>query len=214
MPDAVVLAEDTADVAATLAIAEKHGVPVTPRAGGTGRTGGAGPGRRRHRARDAARWGSILEIDRQNLLAVVQPGLVTADLHAAVEAEGLFYPPDPELAEDVHDRRQRRRERRRSARLQVRRDARVRPRARGVPHGRPRPPHRQAHHQGRHRLRRDGAPRRQRGHARRVHRGDAEARAEADRGRHGARALRRRARRRRRRSPRRRAPGSCRAASS
>jgi len=39
--------------------------------------------------------GQILEIDRANLLAVVQPGLVTADLHAAAEAEGLFYPPDP-----------------------------------------------------------------------------------------------------------------------
>src|SRR6185295_11238018 len=38
---------------------------------------------------------SLVDIDRQNLLAVVQPGLVTADLHEAAEAEGLFYPPDP-----------------------------------------------------------------------------------------------------------------------
>jgi glycolate oxidase len=93
-PDAVVFAADTSDVAATLSIAEKHGVPVTPRAGGTGRTGGAVPvaGGIVLATHTMAR---ILEIDRQNLLAVVQPGLVTAELHAAVEAEGLFYPPDP-----------------------------------------------------------------------------------------------------------------------
>lgn len=93
-PDAVVLAEDTSDVAAALAIAEKHGVPVTPRAGGTGRTGGAVPvaGGIVLATHTMAR---ILEIDRENLIAVVQPGLVTADLHAAVEAEGLFFPPDP-----------------------------------------------------------------------------------------------------------------------
>ena len=37
----------------------------------------------------------ILEIDRENLVAVVQPGVINADLKAAVAAEGLFYPPDP-----------------------------------------------------------------------------------------------------------------------
>lgn len=94
IPDAVVLAADTADVATTLAIAEKHGVPVTPRAGGTGRTGGAVPVAGGI-VLATHTMGRILEIDRQNLFAVVQPGLVTAELHAAVEAEGLFYPPDP-----------------------------------------------------------------------------------------------------------------------
>ena len=94
MPDAVVLAENTADVAATLTIAEKHGVPVTPRAGGTGRTGGAVPVAGGI-VLATHTMGKILEIDRQNLIAVVQPGLVTAALHEAAEAEGLFYPPDP-----------------------------------------------------------------------------------------------------------------------
>lgn len=93
-PDAVVLAETTADVAATLTIAEKHGVPVTPRAGGTGRTGGAVPVAGGIVLATSG-MGRILDIDRQDLVAVVQPGLITADLHAAVEAEGLFYPPDP-----------------------------------------------------------------------------------------------------------------------
>ena len=94
LPDAVVHAQDTGDVAAALTIAEKHGVPVTPRAGGTGRTGGAVPVAGGIVLATAS-MGKILDIDRENLLAVVQPGLITADLHDAVEAEGLFYPPDP-----------------------------------------------------------------------------------------------------------------------
>jgi glycolate oxidase len=94
LPDAVVLATVAAEVAAVLEIADKHGVPVTPRAGGTGRTGGAVP----------VAGGIVLathtmshikDIDRENLVVVVEPGVITADLHEAVEAEGLFYPPDP-----------------------------------------------------------------------------------------------------------------------
>ena len=93
-PDAVVLASSREDVAAALAIAEEHGVPVTPRAAGTGRTGGAVPVAG---GIVLATHGmtNILEIDREDLVAVVQPGVITGDLHAAVEAEGLFYPPDP-----------------------------------------------------------------------------------------------------------------------
>jgi glycolate oxidase len=94
VPDVVVLAETAEDVQKTLAIAERHEVPVTPRAAGTGRTGGAVP----------AAGGIVLathalaqvkDIDRRDLLAVVQPGVVTGALHALCEKEGLFYPPDP-----------------------------------------------------------------------------------------------------------------------
>lgn len=94
LPDAVVLASSREDVAAALAIAEEHGVPVTPRAAGTGRTGGAVPVAG---GIVLATHGmtNILEIDREDLVAVVQPGVILGDLHAAVEAEGLFYPPDP-----------------------------------------------------------------------------------------------------------------------
>jgi len=97
-PDGVVIAASTADVAATLAVAEEHGVPVTPRAGGTGRTGGAVPvaGGIVLATHALAR---IKDIDRANLVAVVEPGVVTGHLHAAVEAEGLFYAPDPNSLE-------------------------------------------------------------------------------------------------------------------
>ncbi len=94
VPDAVVLADSRDDVAATLEICERFGVPVTPRAAGTGRTGGAVPVAGGV-VLATNRMSKIVDIDRNDLLAVVQPGVVTGVLHAAVEAEGLFYPPDP-----------------------------------------------------------------------------------------------------------------------
>lgn len=93
-PDLVVLAETMDHVATVLAVAAETKVFVTPRAAGTGKSGGAIPlgggivlsllGMNR-----------IKEIDRQEGIAVVEPGVVLADLQRAVEAEGLFYPPDP-----------------------------------------------------------------------------------------------------------------------
>jgi glycolate oxidase len=93
-PDVVVVAERMEDVVRALEIAERCEVPVTPRAGGTGRTGGAVPvaGGILLATHALAR---IKEIDRRDRLAVVEPGVITGDLHAAVEKEGLFYPPDP-----------------------------------------------------------------------------------------------------------------------
>ena len=98
-PDVVVIAESADDVVATLEIAERHGVPVTPRAGGTGRTGGAVPiaGGIVLATHALAR---VKDIDKKDLLAVVEPGVVTGDLHAICEAEGLFYPPDPNSLKD------------------------------------------------------------------------------------------------------------------
>ncbi|MBX3202469.1 MAG: FAD-binding protein [Labilithrix sp.] len=94
LPDAVVLAAGRDDVKVALEVCETHGVPVTPRAAGTGRTGGAVPvaGGVVLATQGLA---DIVDIDRKDLVAVVQPGVVTGALHAAVEAEGLFYPPDP-----------------------------------------------------------------------------------------------------------------------
>lgn len=93
-PDIVVFAESAEDVATTLEIAEANDVPVTPRAGGSGRVGGAVP----------VAAGIVLathtlsrikEINVGDMLAVVEPGVMTRDVHAAAEREGLFYPPDP-----------------------------------------------------------------------------------------------------------------------
>lgn len=93
-PDVVVIARSADDIVATLRVAAETGVDVTPRAGGTGRTGGAVPVTAGIvLATDG--MSAIKEIDRENLLAVVEPGVILADFHAATERENLFYPPDP-----------------------------------------------------------------------------------------------------------------------
>ncbi len=94
VPDAVVLAETPEDVLEALRVAREAEVPITPRAAGTGRTGGAVPVAGGI-VLSTVGMKSIKEIDRKEGLAVVGPGVVLGDLHAAVEAEGWFYPPDP-----------------------------------------------------------------------------------------------------------------------
>jgi glycolate oxidase len=94
VPGAVVHAKDSADVVAALAVCEEHDVPVTPRAAGTGRTGGAVP-IAGGIVLATAPMSQVIDIDRKDLLAVVQPGVVLGDFQALVEKEGLFYPPDP-----------------------------------------------------------------------------------------------------------------------
>ncbi|MCA9603038.1 MAG: FAD-binding oxidoreductase, partial [Myxococcales bacterium] len=94
VPAAVVRAESTADVAAVMRVASSHGLPVTPRAGGTGRVGGAVPVEGGI-VLTLEKMADLKDLDRANGTATVAPGLVTGELHARTEAEGLFYPPDP-----------------------------------------------------------------------------------------------------------------------
>ena len=103
------------------ALCNEHRVPLVPRGGGTGYTGGSVP-TRGGVVLSLERMNRILEIDEANLLAVVEPNVITGDLQDAVEKVGLFYPPDPASLRQSRDRRQRRRMRRRAARLQVRHD--------------------------------------------------------------------------------------------
>lgn len=98
MPDLAVRADSAEDVRATLELAEKHGVPVVARGGGTGKSGGAIPARGGV-VLDMRKMNRIVEIDMENLVAVAEPGVITGALQAAVEAEGLFYPPDPNSLE-------------------------------------------------------------------------------------------------------------------
>jgi glycolate oxidase len=93
-PDLVVLPGTTAEVAAVMRACGEAKVPVVPRGAGTGYSGGAVPVRGGV-VLSLARLNRILEIDEENLLAVVEPNVLTGDLQAAVEARGLFYPPDP-----------------------------------------------------------------------------------------------------------------------
>lgn len=94
-PEVIVLPADTAAVSKTVAYAAQHGIPVTPRGAGSGLAGGCTP---LHGGivLDMKRMNRILEINRGNLTAVVESGVVLADFHRAVEKQGLFYPPDPQ----------------------------------------------------------------------------------------------------------------------
>lgn len=96
-PRAVVIARESADVREALRVCEAHGVAVVPRGAGTGRTGGAAVVVDSI-VLDTTALTDVKDIDRDDGVVVVEPGVVTGALHAAVEAEGLFYPPDPQSA--------------------------------------------------------------------------------------------------------------------
>jgi glycolate oxidase len=94
MPQAVVFAESSKDVADLLRYCTDNRIPVTPRGLGTGVSGGA-VAVKGGVLLTLERMNRIVEIDVENRMAVVEPGVITGELHKAVEARGLFYPPDP-----------------------------------------------------------------------------------------------------------------------
>jgi len=93
-PQVAVTVLDAEEVAAVVRIASDEEIPVVPRGAASGLAGGAVPlfgGI----VINMTRMNHILEIDRVNMTVTTEPGVVTATLQAAVEREGLFYPPDP-----------------------------------------------------------------------------------------------------------------------
>ncbi|HOX00620.1 MAG TPA: FAD-binding oxidoreductase, partial [Deltaproteobacteria bacterium] len=90
MPEAVVKPSSSREVSEILKIANRHRVPVTPRGGGTGLSGGAVPVYGGI-VLSLERMNRILEIDRENMVAVVEPGVVTSEIGRAVQEFGLFY---------------------------------------------------------------------------------------------------------------------------
>src|SRR6201984_344232 len=94
MPDAVVLASTTQQVAEVMKIASQHNVPVVPRGAGTGLSGGAVT-IRGGIALQVTRMRRIIEIDQVSQTATVEPGGVNKELSLAAASRGLFYAPDP-----------------------------------------------------------------------------------------------------------------------
>lgn len=94
LPSVVVEPANTAEVSAIMRYANEHALPVTPRGGGTGLSGGALPVAGGI-VLSMRRFNRIIEIDRQNLQATVEPGVITQKFQEEVEAAGLSYPPDP-----------------------------------------------------------------------------------------------------------------------
>ncbi len=94
LPQAVVFPQKTEQVASLMKLASQHLIPVVPRGAGSGMTGGALP---------VAggivvvfsRMNKVIEVDSANMIAVLEPGVITGDLQKELAGYGLFYPVDP-----------------------------------------------------------------------------------------------------------------------
>jgi glycolate oxidase len=98
-PEVVVFARSTVDVSALLEFASRQKVPVTARGAGYGYVGSCVPVRKGI-ALSLMRMNRIKEIHFNDAIAVVEPGVITAELKSAVRKEKLFYPPDPASMND------------------------------------------------------------------------------------------------------------------
>lgn len=98
-PEAVVFATSTEQVSALMRFASGEKIPVTARGAGYGYVGGCVPVRGGI-ALSLARMNRIKEINFADAIAIVEPGVITGDLQAAVKEQKLFYPPDPASLKD------------------------------------------------------------------------------------------------------------------
>lgn len=94
LPVALISPVTTQEVVKVASFAFENSVPIVPRGAGTGMTGGAVP------LQDTVvlsmeGMNRVLEIDAQNMVAVVEPGVMNAHLQEKLDERGLFYPPDP-----------------------------------------------------------------------------------------------------------------------
>ncbi len=97
MPSAIAFPKDATEIAALITLANRAGFFVIPRGSGSGTTGGA-LAVQGGLVLVTSRLDNILQIDTDNLVAHVEPGVKTGQLHTAVEQKGLYYPPDPSSA--------------------------------------------------------------------------------------------------------------------
>src|SRR6266705_6494820 len=98
-PEAVVFAKSTSDVLKLLRFASQRKIPVTARGAGFGYVGGCVPAKKGI-AISLMRMNRIKEISFADAIAIVEPGVITADLKAAARTQKLFYPPDPASMKD------------------------------------------------------------------------------------------------------------------
>jgi glycolate oxidase len=97
LPDIVIQPENADEISQLVKLANRHLIPVYPRGAATSLSGGPLPVEG-GMVLDMSRLNKKLIIDRENLLAIVSPGVITADIHKKAEEAGLFYPPDPSSA--------------------------------------------------------------------------------------------------------------------
>src|SRR5687767_6759574 len=94
LPDVVLKPGSPQEISEIMKLCHQHIIPVTPRGGGTGLSGGAIPVQHGV-VISMERFNNIISIDELNLQATVEPGVITEVFQNAVADKGLFYPPDP-----------------------------------------------------------------------------------------------------------------------
>ncbi|MDD3314032.1 MAG: FAD-binding oxidoreductase, partial [Syntrophaceticus sp.] len=94
LPDLIARPHTTSQVQEIVKLANEHRFPIVPRGAATGLSGGSLPVKGGVVV-DLTGMNKILEIDEDNLVAVVEPGVITYQVQQAVEEKGLFYPIDP-----------------------------------------------------------------------------------------------------------------------
>jgi len=93
-PEIVVKVENSKQIVELFKLCNKEKIPLTPRGGGTGLTGGAIPVKGGI-VLSFERMNKIKDIDRENYMAVVEPGVINGNLQRELAREGLFYPVNP-----------------------------------------------------------------------------------------------------------------------
>ena len=94
LPDAIVIPSSVEQISKLVRLANEEKFAIVPRGSGTGLSGGSIPS-----ANSVvllmSKWDKVIELDKNNLTAWVEPGVITGKFQSLVESEGLFYPPDP-----------------------------------------------------------------------------------------------------------------------
>ena len=132
LADFVVFPTSAAQVSALVKLANREGLPFVARGAGTGLSGGCLPAEG-GLVISLMRMNRVLEVDYDNQMAVVEPGLVNLHLSWAVGPRGLLLRARSLEPAGLHDRRQHRRQLGRAAHAEVRRHHQPRPRPRGGP---------------------------------------------------------------------------------
>jgi glycolate oxidase len=94
MPEVVLLPVSTEEVSRIMKVASREKIPVTPRGAGTNLTGGSVP-TRGGMTLSFTKMNRIIDIDKENRHAIVQPGVINMDFQKELAKRGLYYPPDP-----------------------------------------------------------------------------------------------------------------------
>lgn len=94
LPEVVLQPQNQEDISKIIKLANKHMIPIYPRGSATSLSGGSLP-INGGIVLDMSQYPKLLTIDKENMIAIATPSVITAQIHEEAEKHGLFYPPDP-----------------------------------------------------------------------------------------------------------------------